>query len=183
MQNIPVYPSHTKTRRPNRRQRAAHRRSLQAKIIAMIFGLAAVAALSVTIANIRGGSRAVAIPAGTQLVAAFEDPISTETARVGQDVILGTTEPLHLSGATLSAGTLVRGAISEVRGRRVSGGPELVVQLTGLEVQGTTYPIVTEPFRAGGRNSPSKGHPLVVPTGQLVQIRLAQTVMVEYSKP
>jgi hypothetical protein len=175
-----VYPSHTRTRKPGRRAGAGQRWSRPARIIAILLALAAIAALTATM--IAPGVRAVSIPAGTGLVVSLQESVSASTARAGQPVVLETVEPIKApDDFMLPAGVVVRGAVSSAQGSsRAVGGPELTIQLTEMEVQGQTYPIVAEPFQVRGSNG-GKGDELVLAAGRQVTIRLAEPVTVQYS--
>lgn len=96
----------------------------------------------------------VTIPAGTSFVAALEHSVSTESAEVGDQVVLRTAGPLELSAeASLPAGTLIRGEVTHSKGGgRIAGAPELTLRFTRIEVAGEEHSIQADPFRVRGKD-------------------------------
>ncbi len=114
-------------------------------------------------------SRQVTIPAGTVLVAALDQTVSTETARAGDQVTLGTTEPVALGGALeLPEGAELRGEVTHARGGgRIAGAPELTLRFTELALDGDRYRIAADPFRVRGA-SDAKESALQIAGGAVV---------------
>ncbi len=94
------------------------------------------------------------LPAGTRLRATLDHTVSTESARVGDEVTLTTRGPLAVgAGDTLPGGVTLRGEVTHARGGgRIAGAPELTVRMTTLSVDGRDTPIATIPFRFKGKN-------------------------------
>jgi len=100
-------------------------------------------------------TRSVTIPAGTVLLAALDEGISTDRSRVGDAISLHTVSSIHAGqDATISAGLVIHGTVTEAkRGGRVAGAPVLGFQFDVLRVNGRSYFIMAEPFRVRGRSN------------------------------
>ena len=100
-----------------------------------------------------GGSREATIPAGTRLVAALEQTISTENA-VGRSIKLKTESPLSIGkDAAIPAGIIIRGAVTHAEGGgRIAGHPELTLRFTEFEIDGKSYDITADPWRVRGKS-------------------------------
>jgi len=183
-----LYPSHTRIRKTGRRPRAAQRWSVRARVLALIFALAALVALTASKVDLGRPARTITIPSGARLVAALDDAISTATATPGQRVVLETVEPLVLdNGAKVPAGIVVRGEVTVARaGGRAAGEPELAIKFTEMEIEGQIYPIEAEPLRVRGRSdeagvAATRGDQIVLPDAQRIPIRLSRPVTIQYS--
>lgn len=117
-------------------------------------------ALSVAVVGIAAGkvissgsSREVTIPAGTRVVAALKQTVSTENA-VGRSIELKTESPLALDrDATIPAGIIIRGEVTHAEGGgRIAGSPELTLRFTELEIDGKSYDMVADPWRVRGKS-------------------------------
>ena len=142
------------------------------------------------------------IPAGTLLVAALENTVTTEAGQVGQLIELETVEAVSLdNGKTLPKGVAIRGEVTHTQGGgRIAGGPELTLRFTHMEVDGLEYRIEADPFRLEGKGDlagsvaeigggavasgvvATKGNQIVLPAGQMLRIRLAHAVTMRYHK-
>jgi hypothetical protein len=188
-----LYPSHSKIRRSTRRSKSDRPWSAPVWILVTILGLAVVALLTATIFFRPKSVDLISIPAGVTLEGALKENLSSADARPGQSVTLETSAPIRVSEElTLPAGIVVRGEVREAAdGGRIAGGPVLALHFTTMELQGQAYPIVTEPFRVGGKDKArnganieggltTTGHRIVVPAGAKLRVKLAQPVSVEY---
>lgn len=116
-----------------------------------------VAAVGVVAAAVvtRSGMRKGTIPAGTRVVVALRNTISTERNRPGDRVTLITKAPIQLSeaGATIPDGAVIEGEVTHSEGGgRIAGAPELTLRFTQLQVDGRDYPITADPFRVRGKS-------------------------------
>src|SRR6266705_3363991 len=100
-----------------------------------------------------GEKKNATIPSGALLVAALEQPVSTDHSRSGDHITLRTVEPIHIAGeATIPAGVTRRGEVTEAKGGgRISGAPEIALRFTELELDGHRYKLSAEPFRVQGK--------------------------------
>jgi hypothetical protein len=131
------------------------------RLIVAGLSLAAVGILAAAV--VRGGDEGgllgprrvkATLPAGTTLVGALSNRLSTEGLRAGRSVTLTTRSPLELrEDRSLPAGVIVRGEVTHARGGgRIAGAPELTIRFREISVGGTTYPISAEPFRLRGKD-------------------------------
>jgi hypothetical protein len=124
-------------------------------------GLAALGSVAVVAAVALGRSRVMhvaTIPAGTTLVAAFDEEVSTAHVRAGDVVRLRTVAPIRLGEKDeIPTGVVVRATVTESKGGgRVAGAPVLALRFTDLVVDGARHSIDAEPYRAKGRNDLGK---------------------------
>ncbi len=126
----------------------------RAKIALGVLAVAAVGVLAATVVRSGSGTVEATIPAGTRLVAALGQTISTEGLEAGTPVRLRTTEPVALGeGVSIPEGIEIRGEVTHARGGgRVAGAPELTIRFQEIEVGGTSHPISAEPFRVRGKD-------------------------------
>lgn len=133
---------------------------------AIVGGLAVllIGAAAVAVAT-GGGTRMVeaTIPAGTTLVAALQNTVSTENGQAGTPIRLETVEGLTLAdGLVLPAGTEIRGEVTHSKGGgRVAGAPELTLRFNEMSVEGTDYRITADPFRLRGRNDAAQSAAMI----------------------
>ncbi|HEU5217755.1 MAG TPA: hypothetical protein VFU23_03805 [Gemmatimonadales bacterium] len=121
-------------------------------MLAYRIGLAALVATGLS-GMATGRDLQVTLPAGTRLVGALRQTISTKNTPIGTHVALRTTESLVVNDVRLPVGMLVRGEVTEVRsGGRVSGESRLSIQFNQLNVDGREYPIVADLFRVQGKS-------------------------------
>ena len=131
------------------------------RLIVAGLSLAAVGILAAAV--VRGGDEGgllgprrvkATLPAGTTLVAALSNRLSTEGLSAGRSVTLTTRSPLELrEDRSLPAGVIVRGEVTHAKGGgRIAGAPELTIRFREISVGGTTYPISAEPFRLRGKD-------------------------------
>ena len=129
------------------------------------------------------GERKATVPAGTMLVAALEDEVSTQRSRAGDEIALRTVEPVRLDGAEIPEGTLISGTVTDARsGGKDAGPPELGMRFTALEIDGDTHEISTEQFRFGTLGRATRSDQIVLAAGRRIKIRLSRPVTVE-SRP
>lgn len=124
-------------------------------VVPAVIGVTLVAAVVVG----RERTKKVAtIPAGTLLVAALDDAVSTEHNHVGDGVVLKTVEPLRLAGGVeIPAGVVIRGTVAEAKGGgSIAGAPVLALTFTDIEVDGERQPIAAAPFRVMGKSEGGK---------------------------
>jgi len=125
------------------------------KAIAAGLGLLLVGAVAVAVATSSGNKMVeVTIPAGTTIVAALQNTISTENGEAGTPIRLETVDALSLGeGLALPAGVEIRGEVTHSKGGgRVAGAPELTLRFNEMSVSGTDHRITADPFRLRGRN-------------------------------
>jgi len=124
------------------------------RVAAIAVLLGTVAIIAVALSSGRPGTVDVTIPAGTSLVGALEQTVSTKNAEVGDVVALRTTDPIELDEQhVLPAGALVKGEVTHSKGGgRIAGAPELTIRFTRLEVQGEEHAIRADPFRVKGKD-------------------------------
>ena len=98
----------------------------------------------------------ITLPAGTRLTGVLQEKISTKENQVGDQVELRTTESFQVGYATMPAGLVLRGRITEARsGGSVKTRAKLAFRITQLEAEGRTYRVVTEPFEVRGKSESS----------------------------
>ena len=124
---------------------------------AIVGGLAVLVIGAVAVAVATGGGTRmieVTIPAGTTMVAALKNTVSTENGQAGTPIRLETVEGMTLGeGLVLPAGTEIRGEVTHSKGGgRVAGAPELTLRFNEMTVEGTDHRISADPFRLRGRN-------------------------------
>src|SRR5262245_13288311 len=114
-----------------------------------VLGALIVAAVGVVAAAVvsRSGTREGVIPAGTRIVAALRNGVSTEHNRTGDRITLTTRAPIELAeGGTLPEGAELEGEVSYAKGGgRIAGAPELTLRFTRLTVDGRSYPLLADP--------------------------------------
>lgn len=117
--------------------------------------IGAVAAVAVAAMLMKGGGKLEAtIPAGTTIVAALEQTVSTERHSVGDPVSLEAVEPIRVDETTvIPAGAVIHGEVTHAEGGgRIAGAPELTLRFTELELDGETFRIEAAPFRVRGKS-------------------------------
>jgi hypothetical protein len=126
--------------------------SNKTRLILAGLGLAGVGIAGAAIVTSAGGDRTVTIPAGTTLVGALENTVSTKNAEPGTVVVISTTQPLKLGeDVTIPSGVELRGEVTHAKGGgRIAGAPELTIRFTRLAVDGNRYPVSAQPFRVRG---------------------------------
>lgn len=124
----------------------------------------------------------VTIPAGTTLVAALEEGVSTQRSEAGDEVELVTVATVRLAdGTEIPEGSVIDGVVTNARnGRRNSGPPELGLRFTELEIDGSDHEITTEQFRFGTLTVLSTSDEIALPAGQQFSIRLIRPVTIAY---
>ena len=120
----------------------------------VMIGAAAVAGVGIAgAAIVKAGDndRRATIPAGTMVVGALEQTVSTKNAEPGTVVVITTTAPLKLGENTIPSGMQLRGEVTYAKGGgRIAGAPELTMRFTRLDVDGNRYEVAAEPFRVKG---------------------------------
>jgi len=103
----------------------------------------------------RTDTREVALPAGTRIVGALEQTISTKRNAVGDRITVTTQGPLEVSeNATLPAGISITGEVTHIKGGgRLTGAPEITLRFNRLDIDGREYSVSAVPFRIRGRSS------------------------------
>jgi hypothetical protein len=116
--------------------------------------VAAVGLLSVAVFGVGETKREVVLPAGTSIVAAMQDEVSTAASRPGTPVELRSVRPIRLDDETeIPEGVVIRGQVSEAEGGgRMGGAPALGLTFSELEVDGESYPIRANPFFVKGKS-------------------------------
>lgn len=125
------------------------------KMIAFLAGIVTVGAIGATVVARDGGAKTaeVVVPAGTTLVAALGQTISTKSDEAGTPVSLETVAAVQLAdGFEVPVGTLIRGEVTHSKdGGRIGGAPELTIRFQEMVVDGEDYRIGSEPFRIKGK--------------------------------
>jgi hypothetical protein len=121
----------------------------------------AVITVGAVTAVVLGGTRArreVTVPAGTELVAALEQTVSTARNHPGDAIALRTVESIPVApNEEVPAGAVIHGSVAEAkRSGRIAGAPELSLRFTDLEVDGERHPISAQSFYVTGRNDAGK---------------------------
>lgn len=116
----------------------------------MIAAVGVVAAAAVSRSGLREGT----IPAGTRIVAALQNTVSTKSSDAGQRISLVTKAPIQLAeSGDLPEGAVIEGQVTHSEGGgRIAGAPELTLRFTQLESQGRSYRISADPFRVRGKS-------------------------------
>lgn len=124
------------------------------------------------------------IPAGTTLVVALEQSVSTLRSHAGDEIVLRTVLPVRAgNGAEIPEGSLISGQVTDARsGSKHAGPPELGMRFTELEIDGDIHEISTEQFRFGTLGRATHSDHIVLPAGRRIKIRLSRPVTVE-SRP
>lgn len=126
------------------------------KLIAFVAGIATVGAVGATIATRAGGPKTaqVVVPAGTTLVAALGQTVSTKTDEAGTPVTLETVKAVRLAdGFEIPSGTVIRGEVTHAKGGgRIGGAPELTIRFQEMVIDGDEYRIGSAPFRIEGKS-------------------------------
>lgn len=122
----------------------------------MMLTVLSVAAVGVVVAAVMTGTGKVevTIPAGTRMIAALDQTVSTKSSDVGRRIELTTVDPIQLKdGHVLPEGVTIRGEVTHSKdGGRIAGAPELTLRFTEMEVSGEDYPIRADPFRVVGKS-------------------------------
>lgn len=126
-----------------------------------MLGLAAVGGVAAVAAVALGHSRGMhvaTIPAGTTLVAALDQEVSTANVRTGDVVHLHTVAPIQLgANVRIPAGVAVRATVTESKGGgRIAGAPVLALRFTDVVVDGGRRSIDADPYRVQGHNDLGK---------------------------
>lgn len=98
--------------------------------------------------------RTEVLSAGTTLVAALQNTVSTGSAKAGDAISLRLTEAARVNEMdVVPVGSTIRGEVTHAKGAgRLGGGAELTLRFTSLETpDGKSYPLVCEPFRLEGK--------------------------------
>ena len=137
--------------------------------------------IGIAAASLFGGEREVetTIPAGTTLVPALEQQVSSQRSQVGDAIALRTVAAVRLrDGAEVPRGAVIRGTVTDLSR---SGPPQLGIRFTVLEIAGDETDIATEQYRFGTLAARVKpGGRLVLPAGHLLKIRLSRPAAVDY---
>lgn len=120
-------------------------------VVPALIGVAVISAI------VFGGGRTkreATIFAGTTMVAALENQVSTARNHPGDNIVLRTTAPIHAEGdAVIPAGVTIYGTVTEAKGGgSVAGSPVLGLRFTDLQVDGNRYAISADGFRIRGHN-------------------------------
>ncbi len=130
------------------------------------------------------GEETTTIPAGTTIVAAFEQDLATGVNRPGDEFELRTVRPVRLSGGLeIPVGSRIGGEVTDATdGGPTTGPPGLGVRFTELVIDGDDQEIQieTEQFRFGTLALGALNEHIVVPAGRRLTIRLSRPVTVEY---
>jgi hypothetical protein len=131
----------------------------KAKTLTILSG--AIVAVGAVTAIVLGGTRArveATLPAGTELVAALEQEVSTARSDVGDAIVLQTIEPIRVGPhEEIPAGVLIHGTVTEAKGGgSIAGAPDLELRFTDLEVDGNRQPISAQAFHVTGHNEAGK---------------------------
>lgn len=96
----------------------------------------------------------ITIPEGTHLTIRLLDSIDTDTNQVGDSFNATTDEPVIVNGQTVvPRNTTVHGRITQAQSSgKISGTPELQLQLTDLVLNGNTVPLTTGDYRQVGNS-------------------------------
>ncbi len=125
------------------------------------------------------------IPAGTTLVVALQQSVSSMRSHPGDEIVLHTVLPVRAAnGAEIPEGSLISGQVTDARsGGQDSGPPELGLRFTALKIDGDTHEITTEQFRFGTLRRARQSDQIVLPAGRRIKIRLSRPVTVESRPP
>ena len=122
---------------------------------------AAVLAVGTATAVVLGGvgmKKHATLPAGTELIAALENEVSTLRSHEGDAIALRIQESIRVGDdQEIPAGAVIHGSIVVVKnGGRLAGAPELTLRFTDMEVDGDRHEISAEAFQVEGRNDAAK---------------------------
>ncbi len=124
------------------------------------------------------------IPAGTTLVVALEQSVSSVRSHAGDEIVLRTVLPVRAgNGAEIPEGSLISGRVTDARSGGQDSGPELGLRFTALRIDGDTHEITTEQFRFGTLRRASQSDQIFLPAGRRIKIRLSRPVTVESRPP
>jgi type IV secretion system protein VirB10 len=126
--------------------------SPRTRLLVAAAAVAGVGIAGAAIVKSTSGDRKATIPAGTTLVGALKQAVSTKSAEPGDVVVITTKAPLVLSDeVTIPSGIELRGQVTYAKGGgRIAGAPELTLRFTRLDVDGHRYDVTAEPFRVKG---------------------------------
>jgi BON domain len=95
----------------------------------------------------------ITIPAGTQLSIRLNDPLDSETNRVGDTFHASLSSPIVIDGETvIPSGAEVVGRVANVQSAgRFAGQSLLTLELTSLSVNGKTYNVQTNQWSRQGK--------------------------------
>ena len=95
----------------------------------------------------------ITIPAGTQLSIRLNDPVSSETNRIGDTFHASLSSPIVIDGETvIPSGAEVLGRVANVQSAgRFAGQSLLTLELTSLSVNGKTYNVQTNQWSREGK--------------------------------
>jgi hypothetical protein len=123
----------------------------------LVVGTLVVAATGLLAAAVvtRTETREVTLPAGTRIIGALEQTVSTKRNAVGDRITITSQAPMGVNQeATLPAGVSLSGEVTHIKGGgRLTGAPEITIRFTRLEIDGREYSVSAEPFRIRGRSS------------------------------
>jgi len=85
----------------------------------------------------------ITVPAGTAMTVRLHQPISTKTSKKGEKFTATVSEPVAIEGTTIiPRGAQVTGVVADAASAgRFKGGAKLQLQLVGVAVGNTPYPI------------------------------------------
>ncbi len=95
----------------------------------------------------------ITVPAGTQLSIRLNDPVSSETNRIGDTFHASLSSPIVIDGETvIPSGADVLGRVANVQSAgRFAGQSLLTLELTSLSVNGKTYNVQTNQWSREGK--------------------------------
>jgi hypothetical protein len=130
------------------------------------------------------GEETTTIPAGTTIIAALEQDLSTGINRPGDEFDLRTVRPVQLSGGMeIPEGSVISGEVTDATdGGQNAGPPALGVRFTELVIDGDDQEIAieTEQYRFGTLALGGLAEHVILPAGRRITIRLSRPVTVEY---
>ena len=94
----------------------------------------------------------VTVLENTLLRVRTEEPLSSRHARASEPLVFMLSEDVAVDGVLIvPRGAAIRGTVVQVRqAGALSGSPDLILQLTSLELAGRTYPLYTYQFKVTG---------------------------------
>ena len=123
--------------------------------IASVTALCAALALASIMPAAMAQQRMVTVPAGTEILVRMLDTIDSSKAQPGTRFSAVLETNLSVAGETIApAGNTVYGriAVAEQAGR-ATGSSNLQLELTGIVINGTSYPVYTGAFEVKGSSS------------------------------
>jgi hypothetical protein len=101
--------------------------------------------LTTVLATLALASMATIVPKGTDVRLAFDDGITTKTARAGDKVSFHVVDDVVIDGqVVIKKGTAATGTVGKVeRGRRFGVNARLQIKLDPIVTEGNTIPIAT----------------------------------------